>query len=97
MLSQEQIGELLDRKKFIEGKLSFSNTDEYTCCSLHDELKLIKKQLSESKRESARKVLAKAHKLCTACGQEKPFNAFYVDRNSYTGYTSKCKVCLSKN
>jgi hypothetical protein len=95
MLNQDEVGELLDRKKFIEEKLSFKNTAEYRSAHLHDELKLIKKKLSENKREGTRKALAKAHKLCTACGQEKPLNAFYVDRNSYTGYTSKCKGCLS--
>jgi hypothetical protein len=95
MLNQEQIGDLVDRKKYLESQLSFANHG-YKDPQLHTDLKNVKKQLSENKKESTRKALAKAHKICTACGQEKPLNAFYVDNRSYTGYSSKCKSCEPK-
>jgi hypothetical protein len=96
MLNQEQIGDLVDRKKYLEGVLNITKTSPNVDVSLHYELKSIKKKLAADKAKATRNALTKAHKLCPACGKEKPLTAFYKDDKTYTGYSSKCKVCLKE-
>ena len=46
------------------------------------------------KRKSAiKEALAKGHKLCTACNEEKSLSDFNVDKKTFTGYSTWCKEC----
>ncbi len=35
-------------------------------------------------------------KICSKCKVEKPFDQFYIDRRSKTGYTSRCRGCANE-
>lgn len=35
-------------------------------------------------------------KRCTKCGQEKPFDDFYQDKNRKDGYRFECKTCTNE-
>jgi NAD-dependent SIR2 family protein deacetylase len=88
--------ELLERKKELERYFGFSDKTPNKDVSLHGELKTIKNTLADNHNKEVREAMAKAHKLCPACGKEKPLSAFYADRKSYTGYSSHCKACSAK-
>jgi hypothetical protein len=95
-MDKEKELELLARKKELERYFGFSDKTPNKDVSLHGELKTIKNTLVANHKKDVKEALNKAHKLCPACGKEKPLSAFYADRKSYTGYSSHCKACSAK-
>ncbi len=45
------------------------------------------------KKKSIKEALAKGHKLCTSCNEEKSLSEFNVDKKTFTGYSTWCKEC----
>lgn len=54
------------------------------------------KERQKASREAKAKIkeaMAKGHKLCTACNEEKSLSDFNVDKKTFTGYSTWCKSC----
>jgi len=96
-MSNKNIKELYLQQEELENYLAidkFSKT--FKDVTKWDELKKVKQQIQDYNKQGMKNVLTKAHKICSACGKEKPLSAFAPDNKSYTGYSSKCRVCSAK-
>lgn len=54
------------------------------------------KERQKASREAKAKIkesMAKGHKLCTSCNEEKSLSDFNIDKKTFTGYSTWCKSC----
>jgi hypothetical protein len=96
-MNNEHIKELYRKKKELEEHLKpYEFSSSVKDISKWDDLRKVKQEIQDYYHQGKKNVLMKAHKLCPACGQEKPLSAFAPDNKSYTGYSSKCRACSAK-